>query len=285
MVPAQVAALAARPAALSLRAAAALPSGLAALSLPDAAPLGAPAVSRRWQYSASYTAGLFNPNVNFSRAGIEPEFGYNPALGAGSPALTEAAAAQYRENLRPGLSHRLALLATRHLAGRWSLSTGAEFSQAAAKSASGAAFVGEQLLDLGQAGSGALHPTAFRYRIASIPVEVRYGNPVKRGWSLYGRLGGAVSALLGVRSDVDGSPEATRTYSIMSAGSPYRRVLGSLRGAAGARFRSGTGNWAVSLGPVADLGLVPLNAHPAQSFLAQSRPYGFGLEASVEFGR
>jgi hypothetical protein len=31
--------------------------------------------------------------------------------------------------------------------------------------------------------------------------------------------------------------------------------------------------------------LVPLNAHPAQSYLAQSRPYSFGIEAGVEFGR
>ena len=54
--------------------------------------------------------------------------------------------------------------------------------------------------------------------MASIPVEVRYDNPVKRGWSLYGRLGGVVSALLGVRSEVEGAPEATRTYSLASSG-------------------------------------------------------------------
>ena len=42
---------------------------------------------------------------------------------------------------------------------------------------------------------------------------------------------------------------------------------------------------ALTLGPVAELGLAPLNAHPAQSFLAQSRPYSFGVEAGVEFGR
>ena len=68
-------------------------------------------------YGASYAAGVFNPNVNFSRAGIEPELRLQPAaLGADSPALTEAAAAEYRNNLRPGLSQRIALLATRHLA-------------------------------------------------------------------------------------------------------------------------------------------------------------------------
>ena len=62
-------------------------------------------------------------------------------------------------------------------------------------------------------------------------------------------------------------------------------MLGSLRAGAGAQYRSTVGNWALTLGPVAELGLMPLNAHPAQSFLAQSRPYSFGVEAGVEFGR
>ncbi|MBF9222640.1 hypothetical protein [Hymenobacter ruricola] len=274
--------LAVRPAALSLAEATALPKGLAAVALPEPAPTEA---LDKWHYGLSYTAGLFNPNVNFSRQGIEPEFGYNPALGPDSPALTEAAAAQYRENLRPGLSQRIALLATRHLKGHWSASTGLEFTQASARSASTASFVGEQLYDLGSFTNGALRTTDFRYRIGGVPFEVAYSNPVKRGWSFYGRLGGVVSALLGVRSEVAGEPEATKTYSVLTTGGPYRRVLGSLRGAAGAQYRPVAGNWALTLGPVAEMGLVPLNAHPAQSFLAQSRPYSFGMEAGVEFGR
>jgi len=36
---------------------------------------------------------------------------------------------------------------------------------------------------------------------------------------------------------------------------------------------------------MAEIGLVSLNAHPVQSYLAQSRAYSFGIEASVEFGR
>jgi hypothetical protein len=278
----QVGLLAARPAALSLLAGAKLPNGLAPVTLPE--PLPAVELSK-WHYGASYTASVYNPNVNFSRAGIEPEFGYNPALGPDSPALTEAAAAQYRENLRPGLSQRIALLATRHLKGHWSASTGLEFSQSTAKSASTAAFVGEQLYDLGSFTNGQMRTTSFQYRMGSVPLQVSYSNPVKRGWSLYGRLGGVVSALLGVRSDVEGEPEATKTYSAFSASMPYRRVLGSVRGAAGAQFRPATGTWALTLGPVAEFGLTPLNAHPAQSFLAQSRPYSFGVEAGVEFGR
>jgi hypothetical protein len=273
-----------RTAALSLANPVAVPSGLAALSLPEAESV--PAIdAHKWRYGVSYTAGGFNPNINFSRKGIESDYGYNPALGADSPALTEAAAAQYREHLRPGFSQRVALLATRRLTGRWSVRTGAELSQATAQSASSLSFLGEQLPDLGQSIASTMRTTDFRYRLASLPMEVRYDNPVKRGWSLYGRLGGVMSALLGVRSEVEGEPEATKTYSIASAAGPYRRVLGSLRGGVGAQFRPGTGNWAFSLGPVGELGLVPLNAHPAQSYLAQSRPYSFGVEAGVEFGR
>ncbi|GAB3855004.1 hypothetical protein GCM10028822_25590 [Hymenobacter terrigena] len=280
----EVSLLAARQSSLSLANAGALPNGLATVPVEEL-----PAVdAHRWHYGASYTAGVFNPNVNFSRAGIEPEFDYDrgAAFGTDSPKLTEIAATEYRNNLRPGLSQRIALLATRHLRGHWSLSTGAEFSQATAQSASSSSFVGEQLFDLGQAGTKhQLRTTDFRYSMASIPLEVRYSNPVKRGWSLYGRLGGVVTALLGVRSDVQGDPEASRTYSIASTGGPYRRVMGSLRGAAGTQFRTSTGKWAFTMGPVAEIGLVALNAHPVQSYFAQSHPYSFGLEAGVEFGR
>jgi hypothetical protein len=282
--PEEVSLLAARQTVLGLANATTLPNGLATVPVEELPAIDA----HRWHYGASYTAGVFNPNVNFSRAGVEPAFDYDrgPAFGTDSPKLTEVAATEYRNNLRPGLSQRIALLATRHLRGHWSLSTGAEFTQATAQSASSSSFVGEQLFDLGQGGQKhALHTTDFRYSMGSIPLEVRYSNPVKRGWSIYGRLGGVVTALLGVRSDVEGDPEATRTYSIASTGGPYRRVTGSLRGAAGTQFRPNTGKWAFTLGPVAEIGLVALNAHPVQSYLAQSHPYSFGLEAGVEFGR
>ena len=276
---------AAHPAALNLATPAPLPNSLFTMVLPaDAAPVLAPA-AHKWNYGASYTAGIFNPNINFSRASIEHEYAYNPALGADSPALTEAAATEYRQNLRLGLSQRLALLATRHLAGHWLLRTGAEFTQATAKSASTAGFVGEQLYDLGQYTTGPVQTTNFRYRSASIPVELRYANAAKHGWSLYGRLGGVVSALLGVRSEVTGNLEATRTYSFLSDTGPYRRLLASVRGGAGAQFSPTTGNWTFTLGPVAEMSLISLNAHPAQSYLAQSHPYSFGIEAGMQFGR
>ncbi|WP_216679467.1 hypothetical protein [Hymenobacter siberiensis] len=284
VAPEEMSLLAVRQTSLGLANATTLPNGLATVAMDD---LPA-AAAQRWTYGASYTAGVFNPNVNFSRAGIEPAFDYDrgPAFGTDSPTLTEIAATEYRNNLRPGLSQRIALLATRHLRGHWSLSTGAEFTQATAQSASSASFVGEQLFDLGQAGtSRPLHTTDFRYSMGSIPLEVRYSNPMKHGWSLYGRLGGVVTALLGVRSDVEGDPEATRTYSIASTGGPYRRVTGSLRGAAGTQFRTSTGKWAFTMGPVAEIGLLAMNAHPVQNYFAQSHPYSFGLEAGVEFGR
>ena len=279
-----VGALAARATSLALADAELLPTGLVSAPVPTEA--AAAIDAHRWHYSTSYMAGVFNPNINFSRTGIEPANDYDrsAAFGANSPSLTESAATEYRNNLRPGLSQRLAVLATRHLKGHWSLSTGIELSQATAKSASASSFVGEQLFDLGQS-ARPLQTTNFRYRLASVPAELRYSNPVKRGWSLYGRLGGVVSALLGVRSEVTGNSEATRTYSIVAAGTPYRRVLASVRGGAGAQFRAGTGKWALSAGPVVDLGLVSLNAHPAQSYLAQSHPYTIGVEAAIEFGR
>ena len=279
-----VGALAARATSLALADAELLPTGLVSEPVPTEA--AAAIDAHRWHYSTSYMAGVFNPNINFSRTGIEPANDYDrsAAFGANSPSLTESAATEYRNNLRPGLSQRLAVLATRHLKGHWSLSTGIELSQATAKSASASSFVGEQLFDLGQS-ARPLQTTNFRYRLASVPTELRYSNPVKHGWSLYGRLGGVVSALLGVRSEVTGNSEATRTYSIVAAGTPYRRVLASVRGGAGAQFRAGTGKWALSAGPVVDLGLVSLNAHPAQSYLAQSHPYTIGVEAAIEFGR
>ena len=257
-----------------------LPGALAAGPEPAELALG----THRWQYGASYTASAFNPNINFSREGIDPEFGYNPVLGPAE--LTEKAATEYRQNLRAGLSQRLALTVARRLRGHWSVGTGVEFTKAHAQSASTVAFVGEQLADGGQTvGSGQRRTTDFSYTMAGLPLELRYSNPAKHGWSLYGRLGGVVTALLGNRSEVAGRPEVTQTYSISSASTPYRRLTSSVRGAAGARFSPGAGHWAFSMGPVAELGLVSLNAHPVQSYFAQSRPYSVGLEAAVEFGR
>ena len=276
--------LATRPVALQLGAVAALPTGLALGPPAEATTVVPPA--RKWTFGASYAATVFNPNVNFSRVGAAADFDYNPALGPNSPALTETAATEYRQNLKSGLGQRLAVRATRRLGGHWDVATGLEVSQSRATSATSAGFIGEQVPDLGQTiNASKLRGTSFRYRTAGIPVELRYTNPVKRGWSGYGRVGAVVGALFGVRAEIEGQPEATRTYSLASRNDAYRKVQGIVRGGAGAQFRPATGSWALTLGPTAEIGVLSLNSHPAQTFLHQSRAYSIGLEAGVEFGQ
>jgi hypothetical protein len=243
--------------------------------------------AKRWSFGASYATGVFQPNINFSRRGADSGHGYNTsaAFGENTVALSETAAAQYRDHVEGGLTQRITARAIGRLATRWSLATGLEISQSRATSATSLGYTGEQVVDLGQNPYGALRTTTFRYRSAGIPVEVRYATPEKKGWSAYGRVGAAVSALLSTRTEVDGIPEATRTYSIGSSNTPYRRVLANVRGGVGAQYRPVAGSWTLSVGPVAETGLLSLNANPAQDFLSQSRAYSFGLEAGVEFGR
>lgn len=256
------------------------------LALPPAVPAEPAAQAHRWRFGLGYTAGLFQSNVDFSRTGTAPAYDYNPALGANSPALSEAAATEYRAKQRPGLSHRLRLQAIYRLGGRWNLTTGVEVAQQESQSATSHIFTGEQVPDLGQSLKGGLEQkTTARYRLAGLPLEIRYANPIKSGFSLYGRVGTVVSALLTTRTNVAQEPEATRTYTVFSGSTPYRRIMGAVRGAVGIQFRPAGHNYTLSLGPVAEASLWSLNRHPAQSFLSQSRPYSFGLEAGVEFGR
>lgn len=283
-LPASLPFLTALKVSLSQVAAPALPAPLASQSLP---PAPAPtAQARRWRLGLSYAAGGFQSNVNFSRVSDGLAYAYNPALGANSPALSEAAAAEYQAQQRPGLSQRLRLQLSRHLRGHWHLATGLEVAQQESYSATSYLFTGEQVPDLSQPPQGGTRrATSARYRTAGLPLELRYANSAKTGFSLYGRAGVVVSALLASRTDVEGSPEATRTYSLMSASTPYRRVLGTVRGAVGVQFRPARHDYTLSLGPVAEGGLWSLNAHPAPGFFSESRPYSFGLEAGVEFGR
>jgi hypothetical protein len=281
-------ALATRPAQLAL-AATSLPSSLGALPQPQ---LPVPAVERRWKLGLAYAASSFQPNIDFAKSADS----YNKALGATSAFVTQSAAAEYRSNLRAGLGQRLSMWATRRLGtGRFGLRTGLELAQNTAYSASTVAFVGEQVADVNYlsytnayivARPAQLRTSSYRYRTASVPVEVQYNSsPLKTGFSFYGRLGGLVTALLNVRSEVDESPEATRTYSLMSAGSPYRHLSANIRGGAGIHFQPLNHQWGLSLGPVAEAGILSLNADPIQDFWSQKRPYSFGLEAGVELGR
>ena len=275
--------MAARMAMLKGLTASPLPTGLATVAVQEPEVI---APVRKWQFGASYAAGVFNPNVNFSRAGIAPEFDYNPALGANSPALSEAAAVEYRQNLKSGVSQRLALRVSRRLPGHWTLSTGLEFAQNEANSATSGYFVGEQVPDLGQAPNGSTtRKTNFRYRTAGLPVELHYANPIRKGWSAYGRVGAVVNALFSTHAEVDGVPEASRTYSLMASNNPYRRLSTNIRGGVGAQFRPTAGSWTLSVGPTAEVGLLSLNAHLVQDFFHQSRAYSVGLEAGIEFGR
>ena len=280
--------LAGRLATLAMAPAAGLPAELALKELP--APT--PTLRRNWRYGAEYAISAFQPNIDFNRSTAD----YNTALGFNTVSLTRAAAAEYRANLRPGLGQRLTLRATRWLGGHWSLSTGAEVAQQEAYSATSAAFTGEQLADLSSfatgGGAGAspsyasrdLHDSSFRYRSVGIPVELQYDNQAKAGLSFYGRLGAIVSALLSVRSEVAGSPEATRTYTFASASTPYRRITALLRGSAGVRYRPAGRSWGLNVGPTAEAGVQSLNTETDRSFLQQRRPYSVGIEAGIEFG-
>ncbi len=284
--------LAGRLAALALAVPAGPPAQLVAKELLPPAP----GELRHWRYGAEYAISAFQPNIDFNRSSSD----YNTALGSNTVSLTRAAAAEYRANLRPGLGQRLTLRATRWLGGHWSLTTGLEVAQQNAYSATSAAFTGEQLADASSLTSSAPSPSSganptyyaprelqtssFRYRSAGIPIGLQYDNQAKAGVSFYGRIGAIVGALLSVRSEVAGNPEATRTYTAFSASSPYRRLTALLRGSAGVRYRPAGRGWGVHAGPTAEAGVQSLNAETDHSFLQQQRPYSVGLEAGFEFG-
>lgn len=241
-------------------------------------------LARHWQYGLSYAASAFQPNIDFTKAATS----YNSSLGVNSASITNNAAAEYRNNLRAGLGQRLGVWASRRLGGsRWRLRTGLELAQNTATSATSVSFVGQQVADLtyAQAMQAHLQGTSYRYRSASAAAEMRYASPLKTGFSLYGRVGALLTALLNVRSDVDGTPEATRTYTLLSTNSPYRHFTTSLRGGGGIQYRPVGHQWALNLGPVAEFGILSLNADPSQNFWHQQRPYSFGLEAGLELGR
>ncbi|UYZ62834.1 hypothetical protein [Hymenobacter weizhouensis] len=246
---------------------------------------------RRLRLGGSYAASSYNPNINFSQS--EGRVKADPVTVALRNYYQDDAEQEYRRNLRAGLSQRVALAATFALNDRWAVTAGAEVAEHRATSATTYGFLdgkqqGRQAADLFRPAS--LPPsqpetraTSYRYRTASVPVGVRYGS-TKPGVSLYAKVGAAVSVLLSSRSELEGSPEATRTYTVSSAESPYRQVLTSARAGAGVRYQPTDASWNVAVGPTAEVGLTTLNASPTQRLLRQSRPYSVGVEASVEFG-
>lgn len=269
---------------------------------------------RRWKLSAAVAAAAYNPNINFSRGNTSGMSYYNSGAAADAAGLRnasdatryEVAAAEYRQHLEARPSMRARIGAARPLGRHWELATGVEFASQSASSqfeavttvyspSSANAFTGSRTsapaLAAPTNGSGYSYyppPTGttsarYRYTSAGVPVAVRYGS-AKTGWSLYATVGAAVNVLLGSKVETTGKNEGTQTYSLTSTDSPYRKVLGSVRGGAGARYRAADGQWSVLVGPEADLGLTTLNNDPAQSFFKRSRPYSVGLATSVEFG-
>lgn len=247
---------------------------------------------RRLRLGGGYAVGSYNPNINFSQT--DGRMNANPVTNALRNYYQDEAENEYRRNLRAGVSQRAAVLVSYALTKHWTLTSGAEVAEQQARSATTYGFVdgkqvGPTAADLfnrpAAYNSAPAQPrvTSYRYRSASVPVGVRYGS-AKQGLSLYAKVGAAVSVLLSSRSEVDGAPEATRSYSLKSAESPYRQVLTSVRGGTGVRYQPTAAAWSLVVGPTAEAGLNTLNAHPNQRGSRQSRPYSIGLEASVEFG-
>lgn len=265
---------------------AALPSSLAGQPL-LAAELPTPAAPRNWHLGFTYAVSAFQSNINFSRAGLDSPYGYRTSLGANSASLSELAAAEHKARQRPGLGQRLRLQASRRLRGKWSLATGFELAQQESHSSTSYRFMGDQVPDFSQMADRTTRrrETHARYQLVGLPLEVSYADPLRTGFSFYGRAGAVASVLLTSHAELEGSPEATRTYDLLSATTPYRRLLGSLRGAVGVQLRPVGHDYTLRLGPVVEGGIWSMNAHPAQDFVGQSRPYSFGVEAGVEFGR
>lgn len=252
-----------------------------------------PKLWHRLRLGGSYAASSYNPNINFSQAdGRQNADAVTMAL---NRYYREDAETEYRRNLRPGLGQRIALTVDYALSKSLSLGSGVEIAEQRATSATSYGFLDGQQLPTASANTlfrnspssyapsaPTARATSFRYRSVGVPVTLQVGSG-KAGASLYAKVGAAVNLLLSTRSELDGSPEATRTYTRSSDELPYRKVLASVRGGAGVRFRPATANWSLAVGPVAEAGLSTLNAHPNQATLHQSRPYSFGIEARVDF--
>jgi hypothetical protein len=292
--------LAAAPAATTLLASVS-PGKLATPAVSAEAEQPTPARRRRWKLSAGYAASAFNPNIDYSRAsrtGVTLSNSVSFSSADVQAQAYEMAAAEYQSTLQSGLGQQVAVLASYSLNDHWAVETGLTAGQQQATSATSWAFLdGKSTLaatatyDRNQNGSAirpsndmSLRNVRYRYQTASVPVNVRYATNSKKGWALYAKVGAAVNVLLKSRTELEGMPEATTTYSLASANSPYRKVLGSVQSGAGVRYQPANATWRLALGPKVEAGLNTLNDRPAGSFTRRSRPYSVGLEASVEFG-
>ncbi|WP_019946255.1 hypothetical protein [Hymenobacter aerophilus] len=254
---------------------------------------------KRLRVGGSYALSVFNPNINFSRADGRTKS--DPVTDALRSYYQEDAEREYRRNLRSGPSQRVALTAAYQLSPHWTLTTGAEWAESRASSATSFGFldgkqVGSEAPDLfaqrnsnvsfgvsSASGAAPARPTSYRYRTAAVPVTLTYGSG-KSGLSLYAKAGAVVSLLINSRSELEGSPDATRSYDIRSSESPYRTLFASGRVGGGVRYQPVLSTWNVTVGPSAEVFITPLNANPSQRAARQTRPYSLGVEATVEFG-
>ncbi|RIY14271.1 hypothetical protein D0T11_00885 [Hymenobacter rubripertinctus] len=269
-----------------------LPATALAAVAPEAEPKPAAKLWKRLRIGGSYAVGSFNPNINFSRTDARTQA--DPVTSALRTYYQEEAENEYRRNLRAGLSQRVALTASYALGRHWTVASGLEAAEQQATSATTYGFLdGKQvgresaaLFNRPAAFAAPSQPrtTSYRYRTAAVPLSVAYGSSNKPGLSLYAKVGAVVSVLLSSRSELEGSPEATRNYSLKSAESPYRPVFASVRGGAGIHYQPVLATWNVAVGPTAETFVTTLNANPTQRAMNQSRPYSLGLEASLEFG-
>ncbi|TGE09940.1 outer membrane beta-barrel protein [Hymenobacter fodinae] len=266
---------------------------LAAVEAPEAEERQSPKLWHRLRVGGTYAASAYNPNINFSQA--DSKVKADAVTLALNSYYRESAETEYRRNLRAGLAQRVALTLDYAISKKWSVGSGVEVAEQRASSATSYGFIdGKQVrssdLVMFNSSAGVRAPvpreartTSYRYRSTGIPVTVRYGSS-KPGATLYAKVGAAVNVLLSSHSELEGSPTVTRTYTMSSQESPYRKVMTTVRGGAGVRYQPATAKWSLAVGPVAEAGLTTLNAHPNQATLHQSRPYSVGLEASVEFG-
>ncbi|TGE14581.1 hypothetical protein [Hymenobacter elongatus] len=259
-----------------------------------------PARPKRWRLLGSYGASAYNPNMSFASASgagapsMPQPTGVGPSTDWRSANTYDKAAQEYRQNLRPGFAQRVALTVSYAATMRWTMSAGLAAAEQRATSQTSYYFLDGRIastpeavtsnkyVNLAPPRTPQLRTAQYRYRTAGIPVSLRYGS-AKNGVSLYAKVGAAVHVLLQAHSELEGAPEATTTYSLTSAGSPYRKVQSSLNGGAGVRYKPATAQWSLAVGPTAEAGLSTLNVDAAQSS-SQARPYAFGLEASMEFG-
>ncbi|NVO86025.1 hypothetical protein [Hymenobacter terrestris] len=267
---------------------------------PEPEPKATGKLWKRLRVGGGYALSVFNPNINFSRADGRTQD--DPVTSALRSYYQEDAEREYRRNLRSGPSQRVALTASYQLSPRWTVSTGAEWAESRASSATSFGFldgkqVGSEAPDIftqqtyRNAGAGfttsnvgpPARSTSYRYRTAAVPVSLSYGSG-KTGLSLYAKAGAVVSLLLNSRSELEGSPDATRSYDIRSSESPYRTLFASGRLGGGVRYQPALSTWNVTVGPSAEVFITPLNANPSQRAVQQTRPYSVGVEATVEFG-